>query len=337
MAAPQSHGVPQTAPDPHRDSSPADPRQAGHRQNHRDEPSRNRPIPPGTSRPGSTALRPWLRSSAARRHRHVLVGTTSPGLQRRSGTRRRPGRRRAARDSRRRDDPLPRSSRPSLSSSWSAGTLPAYWPPTPARAAPPQKITGSPARFRIPSAKAHPATDHHRHNRTSNPTLNTAIPDRRGDLTPTARIRPGNTRPAAPTRCPSAERRSGARRKQHRSLPIASGRRCPIQPVAEHTKRAQFLRGLESSRKLGLRHPSHAIHPHPLVERPSKEGPGPGSRECERARPPAKTKPSRGRALSGGCCSGGVLLSHTVSRAVPSALEGLTTGFGMRPGVSPPP
>src|SRR5205823_3767913 len=34
--------------------------------------------------------------------------------------------------------------------------------------------------------------------------------------------------------------------------------------------------------------------------------------------------------------SGGDLLSHPVSRAVPSALEGLTSGFGMGPGVSPP-
>ena len=33
---------------------------------------------------------------------------------------------------------------------------------------------------------------------------------------------------------------------------------------------------------------------------------------------------------------GGVLLSHTVSRAVPSALEGLTSLFGMGRGVSPP-
>ena len=32
--------------------------------------------------------------------------------------------------------------------------------------------------------------------------------------------------------------------------------------------------------------------------------------------------------------SGGVLLSHTVSRAVPSALRGLASGFGMEPGVS---
>jgi hypothetical protein len=35
-------------------------------------------------------------------------------------------------------------------------------------------------------------------------------------------------------------------------------------------------------------------------------------------------------------CSGGVLLSHDLSVAVPSALEGLASGFGMGPGVSPP-
>ena len=33
--------------------------------------------------------------------------------------------------------------------------------------------------------------------------------------------------------------------------------------------------------------------------------------------------------------SGGVLLSHAVTRAVPSALKGLASGFGMDPGVSP--
>ncbi len=32
--------------------------------------------------------------------------------------------------------------------------------------------------------------------------------------------------------------------------------------------------------------------------------------------------------------SGGVLLSHSLSVAVPSALKGLTSGFGMGPGVS---
>ena len=37
------------------------------------------------------------------------------------------------------------------------------------------------------------------------------------------------------------------------------------------------------------------------------------------------------------CLSGGVLLSHTLPSAVPSALEGLASGFGMLPGVSPPP
>ena len=33
--------------------------------------------------------------------------------------------------------------------------------------------------------------------------------------------------------------------------------------------------------------------------------------------------------------SGGVLLSHTLAGAVPSALKGLASGFGMGPGVSP--
>jgi hypothetical protein len=36
------------------------------------------------------------------------------------------------------------------------------------------------------------------------------------------------------------------------------------------------------------------------------------------------------------CGSRGDLLSHRVAPAVPSALEGLTSGFGMCPGVSPP-
>ena len=35
-------------------------------------------------------------------------------------------------------------------------------------------------------------------------------------------------------------------------------------------------------------------------------------------------------------CSGNDLLSHLVAQAVPSAQEGLTSGFGMGPGVSPP-
>jgi hypothetical protein len=37
-----------------------------------------------------------------------------------------------------------------------------------------------------------------------------------------------------------------------------------------------------------------------------------------------------------GMVFGGVLLSHTLASAVPSALEGLASGFGMGPGVSPP-
>src|SRR3954447_8840721 len=47
----------------------------------------------------------------------------------------------------------------------------------------------------------------------------------------------------------------------------------------------------------------------------------------------AKSRPE-GRLLRR--CPGDDLLSHPVARAVPSALEGLTSGFGMGPGVSPP-
>src|SRR6266567_1738205 len=50
---------------------------------------------------------------------------------------------------------------------------------------------------------------------------------------------------------------------------------------------------------------------------------------------PETTRAAR-RRLSSRRCLGGDLLSHPVSRAVPSALEGLTSGFGMGPGVSPP-
>ena len=44
----------------------------------------------------------------------------------------------------------------------------------------------------------------------------------------------------------------------------------------------------------------------------------------------------RERVPTRGVGDGGVLLSHTLAGAVPSALAGLATGFGMGPGVSPP-
>ena len=43
------------------------------------------------------------------------------------------------------------------------------------------------------------------------------------------------------------------------------------------------------------------------------------------------------RGLPGMFDVGGDLLSHTLASAVPSALEGLASGFGMGPGVPPPP
>ena len=57
-------------------------------------------------------------------------------------------------------------------------------------------------------------------------------------------------------------------------------------------------------------------------------------------RPARHPRTREGRALRRGPsrrCPGGDLLSHPVAQAVPSALEGLTSGFGMGPGVSPPP
>ena len=42
-----------------------------------------------------------------------------------------------------------------------------------------------------------------------------------------------------------------------------------------------------------------------------------------------------GWGLDRNVCSGGVLLSHTLPGAVPSALWVLASGFGMGPGVSP--
>jgi hypothetical protein len=52
------------------------------------------------------------------------------------------------------------------------------------------------------------------------------------------------------------------------------------------------------------------------------------SRQAKRAARPHRERPSSS-------VSGGVLLSHAVPRAVPSALKSLTSGFGMGPGVSP--
>jgi hypothetical protein len=52
------------------------------------------------------------------------------------------------------------------------------------------------------------------------------------------------------------------------------------------------------------------------------------SRQAKRAARPHRERPSSSM-------SGGVLLSHAVPRAVPSALKSLTSGFGMGPGVSP--
>jgi hypothetical protein len=54
----------------------------------------------------------------------------------------------------------------------------------------------------------------------------------------------------------------------------------------------------------------------------------------DRTFPGIALRATRERVTPNGKMSGGVLLSHAVARAVPSALKGLASGFGMGPGVS---
>jgi hypothetical protein len=66
-------------------------------------------------------------------------------------------------------------------------------------------------------------------------------------------------------------------------------------------------------------------------------GASPAAPRRVRSRNGAGMKKGKGRIRRCGPCqrmSGGVLLSHAVTRAVPSALRGLASGFGMEPGVS---
>ncbi|GEM_PF-3361804 len=103
---------------------------------------------------------------------------------------------------------------------------------------------------------------------------------------------------------------------------------------------------------LGGRAVPCALLPHPALPRPP--GPVPASPHAPSHDPLRAGRACRRRELraAGGeitegryqfwqrpslKMSGGVLLSHAVSRAVPSALKGLTSGFGMGPGVSPSP
>ena len=71
----------------------------------------------------------------------------------------------------------------------------------------------------------------------------------------------------------------------------------------------------------------------PLASRSGDRGPEPPTGTPvgeDHSRPPLRSG-GLGRSVFGG-----VLLSHTLAGAVPSALEGLASGFGMGPGVSPP-
>src|SRR6185503_4555954 len=66
---------------------------------------------------------------------------------------------------------------------------------------------------------------------------------------------------------------------------------------------------------------------------PRRKHPGKLPNDCQEG----KQKALRSFERRASFTPGGDLLSHTVSRAVPSALEGLTSLFGMGRGVTPPP
>ena len=62
---------------------------------------------------------------------------------------------------------------------------------------------------------------------------------------------------------------------------------------------------------------------------------GPGRREHNSGLERTKGEKPVGFSPFVGMVFGGVLLSHTLAGAVPLALKGLASGFGMGPGVSP--
>jgi hypothetical protein len=83
------------------------------------------------------------------------------------------------------------------------------------------------------------------------------------------------------------------------------------------------------ARPPGRRWPCHLAVPRVLQpRRPTSSMCLTVSRQAKRVAQPHRERPSSSM-------SGGDLLSHAVPRAVPSAQKGLTSGFGMGPGVSP--
>src|ERR1700754_2778589 len=123
-------------------------------------------------------------------------------------------------------------------------------------------------------------------------------------------------------------------RKQKRGVPVhaQNGQGHPTKHTPQKTKPTNKTPSHKSNPTTGHQHPRQSRGPGDRQTRLAR-GVGPGPHTTQR-NAPARVIREQGRPK---VTYGGVLLSHTLTNAVPSALEGLASGFGMGPGVSPPP
>ena len=155
---------------------------------------------------------------------------------------------------------------------------------------------------------------------------------------------PSGTPSRSGSRCGSGDQRGHrpGRGRSTCSVPFEAGRGDPHRDLREVPARGG--RGRAVARRLRPRRLvdrySRAASGSPWRARSDRCPPTPGNavpprmqksiRACRRA---PSSRGGWGSSVQ--CLSGGVLLSHTVPSAVPSALKGLASGFGMEPGVSP--
>ena len=119
------------------------------------------------------------------------------------------------------------------------------------------------------------------------------------------------------------QRLSGVATLTRRFVDAVAGTGARVRDTRKTTPQLRFLE------KYAVEVGGGVPHRAGLDARPT--GPGPRARAGAR-----KKKPAGARAPAGEEKCGSDLLSHTASRAVPSALVGLTTVFGMGTGVTPP-
>ena len=143
------------------------------------------------------------------------------------------------------------------------------------------------------------------------------------------------------------ERRRAQSRRRSVDKKTGCGQLVPDRQAANRTRRApvrDWFRGLHDPIRMRGSRGSAPRSTRRRSFRPSPrcgQGSSQVSLESFTGRAPENgERPHRSRLGPFSSCVlnvGGDLLSHTLTSAVPSALEGLATGFGMGPGVPPPP